>query len=144
MRFRNLRIAWSVAWGLVAVLLCVLWARSYWQWDSVKVRTSFRNQMNVWSKMGFIHSYTGFRGGITPSVEVLSFPVSSFPHVEQWGWKWEDGSHWEAKWPHWFAAAIVAALAYVPWLSSRFSLRTLLIAMTLIALVLGAIVYAVR
>ena len=30
MRFRKLRIAWSVAWGVLAVLLCVLWVRSYW------------------------------------------------------------------------------------------------------------------
>ena len=29
-KFRKLRIAWSVGWGLVAVLLCVLWVRSYW------------------------------------------------------------------------------------------------------------------
>ncbi len=29
MRFRKLRIAWSVAWGILAVLLCVLWVRSY-------------------------------------------------------------------------------------------------------------------
>src|SRR3954452_15550514 len=30
MRFRNLRIAWSVAWGLACVLLIVFWVRSYW------------------------------------------------------------------------------------------------------------------
>ena len=30
MKYRKLRIAWSVAWGVVAVLLCVLWVRSYW------------------------------------------------------------------------------------------------------------------
>ena len=29
MRFRKLRIAWSVFWGLAAVLLIVLWVRSY-------------------------------------------------------------------------------------------------------------------
>ena len=34
MKYRKLRIAWSVAWGVVAVLLCVLWVRSYW-WDDV-------------------------------------------------------------------------------------------------------------
>src|SRR5262245_23954492 len=28
-RYRKLRIAWSVAWGVVVVLLCVLWVRSY-------------------------------------------------------------------------------------------------------------------
>src|SRR4029079_3358407 len=30
MRYRKLRIAWSVAWGVVAVLLIVLWVQSYW------------------------------------------------------------------------------------------------------------------
>src|SRR5689334_19264816 len=30
LRFRKLRIAWSVFWGLACVLLIVLWVRSYW------------------------------------------------------------------------------------------------------------------
>src|SRR4051794_2870734 len=30
MRFRKLRIAWSMFWGLACVLLIVLWVRSYW------------------------------------------------------------------------------------------------------------------
>src|SRR4051812_23705941 len=34
MRYRKLRIASSVAWGVVAVLLIVLWIRSYWYFDS--------------------------------------------------------------------------------------------------------------
>src|ERR1043165_6999457 len=29
MRFRKLRIAWSVFWGIACVLLIVLWVRSY-------------------------------------------------------------------------------------------------------------------
>src|SRR5690349_16362953 len=29
MKYRKRRIAWSVVWGLLAVLLCVLWVRSY-------------------------------------------------------------------------------------------------------------------
>ena len=29
MRYRKLRIAWTVAWAVVAALLCVLWIRSY-------------------------------------------------------------------------------------------------------------------
>src|SRR5689334_13942796 len=33
MKFRKLRIAWSVVWGLAAVLLIALWARSYWRRD---------------------------------------------------------------------------------------------------------------
>src|SRR3954449_8237078 len=33
MRFRKLRITWSVLWGLACVLLIVLWVRSYWWKD---------------------------------------------------------------------------------------------------------------
>src|SRR3954447_17806944 len=31
MRFRKLRITWSVFWGFAGVLLIVLWVRSYWR-----------------------------------------------------------------------------------------------------------------
>ena len=30
MKYRKLRIAWSVGWGIAAVLMCLLWVRSYW------------------------------------------------------------------------------------------------------------------
>src|SRR5262245_41811296 len=36
MRFRKLRIAWSVVWGVVAVLLVVLWVRSYFGCDLIQ------------------------------------------------------------------------------------------------------------
>src|SRR6185295_473373 len=35
MSFHKLRIAWSVVWGLAAVLLIVLWVRSYWWMDQL-------------------------------------------------------------------------------------------------------------
>ena len=35
MKHRKLRIAWSVAWGIVAVLLVALWVRSYWRLDTL-------------------------------------------------------------------------------------------------------------
>ena len=35
MRFRKLRIAWSVAWGVACLLLIVLWVRSYRQVDTL-------------------------------------------------------------------------------------------------------------
>ena len=38
MRFRKLRIAWSVACGIACVLLIVLWVRSYWSCDQVLLR----------------------------------------------------------------------------------------------------------
>src|ERR1700749_4721008 len=38
-RFRKLQIAWSVAWGVVAVLLVALWVRSYWCDDTLFLMT---------------------------------------------------------------------------------------------------------
>ena len=35
MKHRKLRIAWSAAWGVAAVLLIALWIRSYWRSDLV-------------------------------------------------------------------------------------------------------------
>jgi hypothetical protein len=48
--------------------------------------------------------------------------------------------------PTWFMAMCSASLAAVPWLrwSKRFSLRTLLIGMTLVAVILGAIAAVLR
>jgi hypothetical protein len=37
MRFRKLRIAWSVACGIACVLLIALWVRSFWWWDTVGI-----------------------------------------------------------------------------------------------------------
>jgi hypothetical protein len=48
--------------------------------------------------------------------------------------------------PHWFAMFALGALAAAPWIpwSRRFSLRTLLITMTLIAVALGLVIYTAR
>lgn len=43
---------------------------------------------------------------------------------------------------HWFPVMIFATAAALPWLPWRFSLRTLLIATTLLALVVGLVVWA--
>ena len=46
--------------------------------------------------------------------------------------------------PQWCPVLASMILAVIPWLRWRFSLRTLLIATTLVAVVLGIIVWAVR
>ena len=46
--------------------------------------------------------------------------------------------------PYWFLLVGSSLMAAVPWLPWRFTLRTLLIATTLVAVVLGLIVYATR
>jgi hypothetical protein len=66
-------------------------------------------------------------------------PISHFkdivPRVKGW------------KFPIWLLVAalvVVAALPWLPWWSRRFSLRTLLIATTLVAIGLGVAIYLVR
>jgi hypothetical protein len=46
--------------------------------------------------------------------------------------------------PHWIVVIVSGAVAIMPWLRWRFSLRTLLIATTVVAVVLGLIVYVSR
>ena len=47
MKYRKLRIAWSVAWGVVAVLLIVLWVRSYWWAEVVLVPLTDRRPLQL-------------------------------------------------------------------------------------------------
>jgi hypothetical protein len=64
----------------------------------------------------------------------------------------EDSNLWfqivrKPKWthlyiPHWFIIAVAGLLAALPWLRWRFSLRTLLIGMTVVAVVLGLVIWA--
>src|SRR6478609_7250090 len=54
MRFRKLRIAWSVAWGLACVLLIVLWVRSYWWCDTYSLHQMGNVQLSTNSLRGEI------------------------------------------------------------------------------------------
>src|SRR5690348_2515574 len=48
MRFRKLRIGWSVVWGVLAVLLGVFWVRSFWWRESVV----YRDPPRIWAVAG--------------------------------------------------------------------------------------------
>jgi hypothetical protein len=54
--------------------------------------------------------------------------------------KFWSRSSWFVQAPNWFPIIVAATLAFVPWIKGRFSLRTLLIATTLVALGLGVII----
>ena len=152
MKYRNLRIAWSVAWGVVAVLLCVLWVRSYWQLDS------FAGYVIKWNVHASILPGTFLIGapnypGRLPWMKT-SMPTSSwwaameragaapqYPRV--WGRLRTHGNDMLSI-PCWLSVFIVAAMGTLPWLPYRFSLRALLVATTLVAVLLGLIVWALR
>jgi hypothetical protein len=148
MRFRKLRIAWSVAWGLLAVLLIVLWERSYWRLQIIESR--------VGSQAAQISSVKGriALARLDPRVTV-GRPYLSVVAGDAADWRkgrvsgfsyYRDGAIAAFIAPHWLPALLSAALAAIPWISRswRFSLRTLLIATTLLAVVMELIVYAAR
>jgi hypothetical protein len=146
MRFRKLRITWSVMWGTLAVLLCVLWVRSYYVHDFI-----FKNRTPALVTM------TGSNGG---TVYFVRSAIWSGPVVPLYGWNYgygeANGSHYALTWtagagggpavflPHCFVATVVTATATVAWYASRrFTLRTLLIATTVVAILMGAIVWSI-
>jgi hypothetical protein len=152
-RFHQLRIAWSVGWGLVAVLLIVLWARSYSKVDSCRCPTGRHSTLHIQSASGriiaFVLPYSG--GWKTGSIrvenvgpsDVLKSPVMGTANYVSF----YNGASRIGVVPYWAAflpvAAIAAAIS-LPWIRKlryRFSLRTLLIVTTLIALLLGLIVW---
>jgi hypothetical protein len=149
MKYRKLRIAWSVIWGVAAVLLCVLWVRSYW-----------------WSDQYHLQAGRWFGGSTNRGRFVLHwFDVSSRNNWETGyhcystilvDWKKEDraappfycvflmaSGGYSLIGPMFLLAAITAFLAAAPWFRWRFSLRTLLIVTTLVAVVLG-VIYAMQ
>ena len=148
MKYRKVRIAWSVEWGLIVVLLCVLWVRSYSTLDKV----SRISAVGTFQEIG-ITSATVYYSKMT-NVEVVGAPYPTQPwrHKSRTNW-WSNQSTFSRRvspnglvfrMPIWAPAVSLAFVASMPWLSPRFSLRTFLLAMSLVAVVLGLSVWAVR
>ena len=140
MRFRHLRIAFSAACLIVAVLLIALWARSYWRNDAML----FTNARDVITGAGTTsgvvvsHRLQVDSGSSPRGWHYQSRPVTSVP--EQF--YWDSTSTLRAiHVPIWFLCVVSLAFGTLPWLPYRFSLRTLLIATTLIAVLLGLVVW---
>jgi hypothetical protein len=148
MKYRKLRIAWSVVWGVVALLTCVLWMRSYshvtmlWRMNPSNLLTAIISESgDIW-----IDRYSsdviephGWQLSDKPQLASHVVIPNAFVHG-QFRWNWTP-SQINLKVPHWLLTSLAAALSTGPWLCWRFSLRTLLIATTLIAVVLGLVVW---
>jgi hypothetical protein len=162
MRCRKLRIAWSVVWGAVALLLIGLWVRSYWWQDTLHVNYAGRDtpnytgtkSVNLISAQGRIavtNKPMRWAPRIATDHSKISDTFQPFDYTDDFGnapsatWlrvmRWSKPSHTSVELPNWFLAPCFSALAMAPWLRWRFSLRTLLIATMLIAAVLGLIVW---
>ena len=154
MRYRKLRIAWSVAWGVGCVLLIVLWVRSYYANDQIYYRST-STLIQVTPSEGVIRitdcshiaDVPGLQMGVGWSFSTedhliydnenanASLFARVFRPLDRYG-----PNAWRI--PHWLLVLAAVAVAPIPFVcSKRFSLRTLLIATTLVAVVLGLIVW---
>jgi hypothetical protein len=149
MRFRKLRIAWSVGCGIACVLLIVLWVRSYTPTDELKL------------PIGFLHfaHFDTYHGELRVLSFVTSTPrgfdydhvdvadLGNTPYAKRRFYFARPENSWgifELWLPFWFLSLVGTGIAVLPWLPWRFSLRTLLIATTIVAVVLGLVVWSLH
>jgi hypothetical protein len=147
--FRILRILWTVFCGIACVLMIVLWVRSNYRVEQIFVP---------------ITRSTYFSAGSMPNA--FGFEISNKSPTDTWAWLSMTAHGWLAirdptapRWsgsgffristasvvmPYWVGALSLDAIATLPWIRWRFSLRTLLIATTLVAVVIGLIVAVLR
>jgi hypothetical protein len=148
MNYRKLRIAWSAGCGILCLLLMALWVRSYWRLEILEKRTGLQAVQisSVRGRIAIAHldarttigrAYLNVEAG--DSADWRTGNVLGFAY-------YVDGLVTALIVPHWLPALLLAALAVIPWISRswRFSLHTLLIATTLVAVALGWAVYIAR
>ena len=147
MKYRKLRIAWSAVCGVLCLLLIVLWVRSYSRMESAWVRLSTTVAPGAMSYQGRVALVSDAvpkdapglpRFGASSSIGFREHARIVNTHLMRSTF----GSYLVL--PSWPLVLITATFAVAPWLPSRFSLHTLLIAMTLVAVVLGLIVAFAR
>jgi hypothetical protein len=140
---KYLRIAVTALSLAACVTLIALWVRSYWRHDSIGVSEteihSLRSRIVIIADPGK-HDFLRTRS--TPvSLEFLS---SVYRLDNRWGFgSVNDSRMYVYVTPHWFYILMAVMVAATPWIPRRFSLRTLLIATALVAVVLG-IIFAAR
>ena len=150
---RRLRIAVSVFFVVLTVCMCVMWVRSYWYWDQLYNPITNKHLVIVESASGRVI----VRLTATSPGSSWIWHISRDLRGEYWGGplkEWELANrdqgmggfacyvtawHTTYRAPYWFLVLPFTVLTAAPWLpwSKQFSLRTLFIVMTLIAVVLA-------
>lgn len=138
---RTLQIGWAAGFGIACVFLIILWLRSYRWVDSVVLPTTAKAELDSWSGIVSLRVSTN---RVTKGSNVWKTGSFSprFTHVHSLGPNLgfeylHQGPEWEFQCPH-FSLIVLPMVAMVaPCLHWRFSLRTLMIAMTVTAIALG-------
>jgi hypothetical protein len=150
---RYVRIGWTVLCGIACVLLVVLWIRSDWSPCCIyRINSSVRTRIAI-AHGEVVYTRTDFSSDLGASMNRPWTRTSSYPESDFQGFDYNRrGIELLIQTPIWFPLLLMGSFSIAPWiivplirrLSWRFSLRTLLLALTVAAVVLGLIVYAVR
>src|SRR4029078_8805165 len=140
MRFRKLRIVWSVLCGIACVLVIVLWVRSYWYVTNIQVGNFASRNFQLVFGTGCIcfrwedHvTHTGYEHPeFATTLQSYDRTSPSFDSFSGDGWSSSfnlvlngyERNDVKLVFSHWFAVAVLVLLAAAPWLKWRFSLRT--------------------
>jgi hypothetical protein len=149
-RFRSLRIAWSVMLGIPCLLLIAMWVRSYWWTDIVRgplpAAYGF-NLASIQGEVGFcafestIPDFALVSDAYVPPAndgQLFAHPIAN-PNLGFTFGPQPLGFMVVA--PYWFWFDLCAVMAIGPWMRWRFSARKLLIAVTIVAIQLGLAAY---
>jgi hypothetical protein len=151
--WKYLQITVTAGSLLVCVLLIGLWVRSYTLMYDVFAYTPSRYVL-IMSDHGTIAIHLGteifrMKYGIEFGQETFDYLEESINYETVLPW-FRSGlddfgsPHIRVHTPHWFWLTITATIAALPWIKWHFSLRTLLIVMTLLALFFGAVAMSMR
>jgi hypothetical protein len=146
MKYRKLRIAWSVGWGVLCLLLIALWVRSYRRCDIAiaSLTATWVGVVSTSPGQVIVQRYTpnNVRGWGGISAHDVERVYHAPPYVSALGFGLlSSGGRQGVHVPFWclvMCAAFFAVVDFSRW-KWRFSLRTLLIGMTAVAVVLGLI-----
>jgi hypothetical protein len=151
MRFRKLRIAFSATCLIACVLLIVLWVRSY------RINDIYTLALTSSTNLRFI----AFMGTVNVQWQSSKFPWRMGVYSVPWNGRVKPQIpirqmlfqlRWNSEaivFSFFYPLVLSGILATLPWFRSlrwpkRFTTRTMLIATTLVAVVLGLIVWAMR
>jgi hypothetical protein len=152
MKYRKLRIAWSVAWGIAALLLIALWVTSYSRGFAYDGPLGQKHCLVLYSKYGQFAIWIPINGGPGPVKPLfIMAPDDTYKITSMMGQALEPQTFGipdadTVVCAYWIPTLLASVIGVAPWVRwpNRFSLRTLLIATTLVAVVLGLIVYRLR
>jgi hypothetical protein len=139
---RTLRVAFSAVCGITCLLVIALWVRSYWRCDYASSINGRFELKTIRSSSGFLclaREDVPFPGARVVPWRVRSLPATDWPR--DWKWSWSTNKT-AVYLPYGALAPIAGLLSAVPWMPYRFSLRTLLVATTIVAMGLGILAAA--